>query len=148
MSEIAVAWIVPQASALLRRLRIAALALTAAVIAVLAARWASVAPLAAAVASGLVAALLWLAGRPPAEPALRFCVDGDGQCWVDLTGGAVAAHAAFVSPLLIVLQAGGRSLPVWRDAVPQTVFRRLSAAARWALRRRRQPAATEQIARV
>ena len=129
-------------SALLRRWRIAAAALSAALAAVLFAEAAIVSPMIPLLIAGAAnaAAAAWIVFRTvsPARGrgAVRVRVDSDGSIRVR-TGddgpdqGVVAAGPMFVSTQVLVLAVPGGSIAAWRDALAKDDFRRIAAAARW-----------------
>lgn len=79
-----------------------------------------------------------------ARAGAAWRIGADGRIGVLVDGTEADASAEFVSSLLIVLRYRRRRLPIWRDAVPATAFRRLSAVARWRIERRRPRVAGER----
>lgn len=139
MSDPWLPWAALQPSPLQRRLVALAL-LTSTMTSALLVVAASQAPTAARVAAAALAAVAaWAAFRALRAPfRQRFSVriGSDGQIAVRSGDAAAAAEPVFVSPWLICLRTSPhRVVPVWRDALDDTGYRRLAAAARWPTRR-------------
>ena len=101
---------------------------------------------AGAVVAALAAALAQsVAGKPAVERSWSVGPDGRVWVWWDAAATPREANAAFVSTYLIVLGQDRRRLQIWRDAAPETAFRRLSAAVRWGARPDSSDASTRQL---
>jgi len=140
VSDISTHWIAASRSAWRQRLRLAALALTAGVVAAVLLVLLSGSEAFAAMGGACamcVAALLGRASRAPKnDRSWRVRPDGRVSVRWDSSGtDSSEASAVFVSSFLIVLRRDRRSLEVWRDATPATAFRRLAVAARWRVER-------------
>lgn len=97
----------------------------------------------ALIAIANAATAIWLvrSARTEAAAGMRVRLDADGTLWLRHASGAadedsdraaaIPAEARFVSAPLLVLAARDSAIPIWRDALPSDVFRRLIVAARW-----------------
>jgi hypothetical protein len=135
VSDLAVSWVAVAPSAWRRRLRCGAIAAVGAVtVATVAVRLTGSGTLAAVVAAGFALLLVGVFARIDsfARDDRAWSLTADGRIVVR-GDDATCRDAAivYVSPFLIVLRAGWRSLEIWRDATPIPAFRRLSVAARW-----------------
>jgi hypothetical protein len=143
VSEPWLPWVVLQPSRLQRRLvALALVASTMTFVSLIAA--AMQAPTATRVAAGALAAAAALAAfagwRRSARQRTGLRIEADGQIAVRQGDGTATAEPVFVSPWLICLRtAPQRLVPVWRDGLDASGYRRLAAAARWRTRRKSEP---------
>jgi hypothetical protein len=148
----AAGWIFLGPSSLQRRWWLAAGVLCALLAAALASKALTAAPavllVLASVANGAAAGWIFhrvraLGRENDAPTSVRIDFDGTVRVRRAGDGSGEAAEAAeaaaFVSSQVLVLSLGRRSLAIWRDAVPEAMYRRLAVAARWP---RQQPADT------
>ena len=91
--------------------------------------------LAIAATSAAVAARRRSDRRPPA-----LQIDAEGRITMRRGDETATAEPVFVSPWLTCLRtAAGCVMPVWRDGLDDTGYRRLAAAGRWRQRRTPEP---------
>lgn len=117
-----------------RARRVLALARTLTAGAVVAGLWALLlAPSAPrALAAGLSIAVLALALRPAGPAAARrLAVDADGTIRAGTGDADEAAVVRYSGRHFVCLEAGGRLLAVWPDALGPAHWRRLQVACRW-----------------